>query len=39
MLLEELSQPERRHGTLVDGFPRTVVQVSERARGHRRGEG
>lgn len=27
MLLQELSQPERRHGTLVDGFPRTVVQV------------
>ena len=27
MLLQELTRPEQRRGALVDGFPRTVVQV------------
>jgi len=27
MLLDELSQPNQRNGSLVDGYPRTVVQV------------
>ena len=33
MLLDALAQPEQRAGALVDGFPRTVVQVCEGQRG------